>query len=220
ASGRQYQSIIDKLEPIKNDIIVIAENGGVALQNGTELISIPLPQNAKNKVLDILASVKDVHPVLCGKHRAHILGNSPKFEKKLQEYYSKYTILDNLNAFDGEIVKIAIYHFESSEKYVYPAVQHLEGDLQVKVSGEHWVDISSPDANKGHALQKIQNLNNIKPEETLVFGDYNNDLEMLALADFSFAMENSHPNVLKAAKYATASNDDFGVELVLEQLLR
>lgn len=219
ASGRQYQSIVDKLNPIKNDIIVIAENGGIAMQNGTELVSTPLNPSAKNKVLDILSSVANIHPVLCGKNSAYILGNSPKFEEKLQEYYSKYTVLDDLKAFDGEIVKIAVYHFESSEKYIYPSLQHLDGDLQVKVSGEHWVDVSSPDANKGYALQKVQELHGITPEETIVFGDYNNDLEMLALADFSFAMENAHPNVKEAAKYSTSSNDDFGVERILERLL-
>lgn len=219
ASGRQYQSIVDKLASIKNDIIVVAENGGVAMQNGTELVSTPLDPTAKNKVLDILDSIEDIHPVLCGKDSAYILGNSPKFEEKLQEYYSEYTVLDDLKAFDGEIVKIAVYHFESSEKYIYPSLKHLVGDLQVKVSGEHWVDVSSPDANKGYALQKIQELNNVTPEETMVFGDYNNDLEMLALSDFSFAMENAHPNVKKAAKYSTSSNDDFGVELILEKLL-
>lgn len=219
ASGRQHQSIVDKLSSIKNDIVVIAENGGVALQNGTEVVSTPLPSAAKNRVLDSLVSVENIHPVLCGKNSAYILGDSQRFEEKLQEYYSNYEVLDDLKAFDGEILKIAIYHFESSEKYIYPKVKHLEGDLQVKVSGAHWVDVSSPDANKGFALQKIQKLHDIKSEETLVFGDYNNDLEMLALADFSFAMENAHPNVLKAAKYATASNDDFGVERILERLL-
>lgn len=219
ASGRQYQSIVDKLASIKNDIVVIAENGGVAMQNGMELVSTPLPQIAKNKVLDILRDVENIQPVLCGKHGAYILNNSPKFEEKLQEYYSKYTVLEDLKAFEGEIVKIAVYHFESSEEYIYPAVKHLEGDLQVKISGQNWVDVSSPDANKGYALQKVQELHGITPEETMVFGDYNNDLEMLALSDFSFAMENAHPNVKKVAKYRTSSNDDFGVERVLEQLL-
>ncbi|NNE77733.1 MAG: HAD family phosphatase, partial [Pricia sp.] len=85
ASGRQYNSIIDKLQPIKNDIIVIAENGGFAVQNGHELVSTPLGNRAKNKVLDSLDSVENVYPVLCGKHNAHILGNSSKFEEKLKE---------------------------------------------------------------------------------------------------------------------------------------
>ena len=59
----------------------------------------------------------------------------------------------------------------------------------------------------------------IASNEIMVFGDYNNDLEMLELSDYSFAMANAHPNVLKTAKYTTHSNDDFGVERILEKLL-
>ena len=219
ASGRQYHSIIEKLEPIKNDIIVIAENGGFAMQNGTELVSTPLKNSAKNKVLDILATIENIHPVLCGKDNAYIKGDSPDFEEKLREYYTDYKLVDDLKTYEGEILKIAIYHFESSEKYIYPYVKHLEGNLKVKISGQNWVDISSLDAHKGFALQKVQKLNNITPQETMVFGDYNNDLEMLALADFSFAMQNAHPNVKKAANYTTLSNDENGVEHILQQLV-
>ena len=218
ASGRQYLSIIEKLHLIKDDIIVIAENGGFAIQNGKELVSSPLPHQTKNEVISILHRIANIHPVLCGKDSAYILGNS-LFEKKLQEYYSNYKILDNLSDFDGEILKIAIYHFESSEKYIYPKVSFLEKDLQVKISGANWVDISSKNAHKGFALKKVMEQNHIKPEELLVFGDYNNDLEMLALTANSFAMANAHPNVLKATNYNTSSNDDFGVERVLEKLV-
>ncbi|MBU3025869.1 MULTISPECIES: HAD family hydrolase [Zobellia] len=219
ASGRQYHSIVDKLQPIKNDIVVIAENGGFAMQRDIELLATPLPYAAKNSVLNVLDSIENIHPVLCGKHNAYIKNNSKEFEAKLREYYTDFKMVDDLKEFDGEILKIAIYHFESSEKYIYPSVAHLEGSLKVKVSGENWVDISSPDAHKGYALQKVQERFNVSPAETMVFGDYNNDLEMLALADFSFAMENAHPNVKKAANYLTAHNDDFGVERILEKLV-
>ena len=219
ASGRQYKSIIDKLDSIKDNITVIAENGGFAIQNNQEIVSTPLSNQRRKEVITLLEGIDNIHPVLCGKNSAYIKGNTPIFEKKLQEYYSNYELLDKLNDYDGEILKIAIYHFESSEKYIYPKVFHLEQDLQVKISGENWVDISSKNANKGYALQKVMDHNNIKPHELLVFGDYNNDLEMLALADYSFAMANAHPNVLKAANYNTLSNDNFGVEIILEKLL-
>ncbi|MBQ4916261.1 HAD family phosphatase [Maribacter sp. MMG018] len=219
ASGRQYHSIVDKLLPIKDDIIVIAENGGFAMHRNKELLSTPLPYEDKNTVLDILQPVDDIYPVLCGKNSAYIKNGSEKFESKLREYYTDYKVLENLKEFDGEILKIAIYHFESSEQYIYPNVAHLEDNLKVKVSGENWVDISSPNAHKGYALNKVQELYNIGPEETMVFGDYNNDLEMLALADFSFAMENAHPNVKKAANYLTDSNTNLGVERILEKLV-
>lgn len=54
----------------------------------------------------------------------------------------------------------------------------------------------------------------------MVFGDYNNDLEMLALSDYGFAMANAHPNVKKVAKYSTLSNDDNGVEHILKMLVK
>ena len=127
--------------------------------------------------------------------------------------------MDDLVAFDGEILKIALYHFQSSEKQIYPIVKHLETKLKVKVSGEKWRDLSEMNANKGYALQKLQEQYGIVKEETMVFGDYNNDLEMLAMGHFSFAMANAHQNVMAAANYQTASNDDFGVEKVLDQLL-
>ncbi len=220
ASGRQYNSIAEKLSQIQSEIIIIAENGGLVMHNDQELISTPLDPVSKNVILEVLGQIDGAFPVLCSKHNAYILGNSPKFINTLKEYYTKYAILDDLQKFDDEIIKIAVYHYGGSEKYIYPAVKHLERKLMVKVSGENWVDLSHINAHKGFALKKIQEQHGISPEETLVFGDYNNDLEMLALAKYSFAMANSHPNVLKASNYMTLSNDDFGVEHILEKLIK
>ena len=220
ASGRQFDSITDKLRPIADEITIIAENGGFAVHNGVEIVSTPLPYDQKDIILNELKTVKDAQAVLCGKFSAYLLPNSKPFLDHLQEYYTQFNILDDLHAYEGEVMKIAVYHHQGSEEHIYPYVKHLEGDLKVKVSGEFWVDLSHPDANKGHALELIQRELGIGRQETLVFGDYNNDLEMLALADHSYAMANAHPNVLKAANFTTLSNDQFGVEIVLEELLR
>lgn len=220
ASGRQYNSILDKLIDVKNDIIIAAENGGYVMRKDEELLSTLLPKKEQGTILDTLSKIENINAVLCGKHGAYLKGDSEPFADLLRQYYSAFEIVEDLGKVDAEILKIAIYHFESSEKHIYPSVKHLEGDLKVKVSGPNWVDISSPNANKGFALQKLQKLYDITPQETMVFGDYNNDLEMLAMSDFSFAMENAHPNVKKVAKYQTASNDNFGVERVLEKLLK
>ncbi len=219
ASGRQYHSIVDKLHTIKNDILVIAENGAYVVHREEELLSTPLPKDERAKVLNTLKNVSNVHPVLCGKKSAYLTDQSEDFVDLLKQYYSEFTIVEDLNQVEAEILKVAIYHFENSEKFIYPHVKDLESDLKVKVSGANWVDISSPNANKGFALEKMQQRFGISPEETMVFGDYNNDLEMLGKAKYSFAMENAHENVLKVAKYRTESNDNYGVERILEKLL-
>lgn len=219
ASGRQYSSIADKLSPIKEDIIIIAENGGFAMEKGIELVSTPLESAFKDTILNILEKLPHIHPVICTKDRALLRNDSTAFIEQLKEYYTQFDLVEDLKTYEGEIMKIAIYHPEDSEKYIYPSVRHLESDLKVKVSGENWVDLSHKDAHKGFALQLIQERYQIAPEETMVFGDYNNDLEMMALADYSFAMANAHPNVLEIANYYTDSNNDFGVEKILEKLL-
>ena len=220
ASGRQYSSIANKLQTIQDDIFIVAENGGIAIRKKEELLSVNL---SKNKIFDLLPIIKNldnVYTVLCGKKDAYIETKDEKFISILNEYYKKYKIVDDLSMVkDDDFFKIAIYHFESSEKFIYPGLKYLQDDLQVKVSGENWLDISSPDANKGNALNFIQNKLGISKEETMVFGDYNNDLEMLEMAYFSFAMENAHSNVKKIARFSTKSNEEEGVEFILEKLL-
>ena len=43
---------------------------------------------------------------------------------------------------------------------------------------------------------------------------------MLKLAHFSYAMKNAIPNVKEVANYETKSNDEQGVEFILEKLLK
>ncbi|MDP3313632.1 Cof-type HAD-IIB family hydrolase [Lutibacter sp.] len=220
ASGRQYHSIVDRLYPIKNDITIIAENGGMVKQGEIELFSTTLLQENCIKSIKLLRTISNTYIVLCGKEMAYIETEDEHFISMFQNYYSKFTIVKDLTKVaDDNFLKIAAYHFECSETYIFPVVKHLENEMQVIVSGEHWLDISHDNANKGYALNILQNKWGITKEETMVFGDYNNDLNMLELGYFSYAMENAHPNVKNIAKFKTKSNNEHGVELVLEQMI-
>ncbi|MBW8244764.1 HAD family hydrolase [Muricauda oceani] len=219
ASGRQYHSMVDKLESIKNEILVIAENGALIRKQEKTLLTTPIDKSQVLRILDTVRPLENVHPVLCCQNNAYVGGDSNEFLQMLREYYSEFEIVEDQKQVNDQVLKIAIYHFENSEKHIYPHVKHLEGDLKVKVSGNNWVDISDLNAHKGYALKKVMDDYQIMANEIMVFGDYNNDLEMLELSDYSFAMANAHPNVLKTAKYSTHSNDDFGVERILEKLI-
>lgn len=221
ASGRQYFSIVDRFnKSIQNEITIIAENGAFAMRGNDELFTSKLPFGYIKKCINTLRELDSVYIVLCGKNAAYIETKDEKFINMFKNYYSEYRLVDDLTEITNDtFFKIAAYHFDCSETHIYPAVKHLENELQVIVSGEHWLDISHSNANKGYALNILQKDLNISKEETMVFGDYNNDLKMIELADFSYAMENAHPNVKKAAKFLTKSNDEKGVEFILEQLI-
>ncbi len=218
ASGRQYNSIIDKLQPIKDDIIVIAENGALAKNKEKELLVTPIHQNQIDDLLEKIKGIDGAHAMLCGKYMSYFEGKSKSFLNQLKEYYSSFEVLDNFGHVTEEILKIAVYHPEDAESFVYPTLRPMENDVKVKVSGMNWVDLNHKNANKGNALKYVMEEVGVTNEEVLVFGDYNNDIEMLSLSTYSFAMANAHPNVKKVAQFETSSNNDFGVERILETL--
>lgn len=220
ASGRQYYSIIDKLKPIKDDIYVIAENGALTIRQNKELQTTVIDRETYLELLDVTKTLEGSQVILCGRKKGYIEDYGQDFVDMFTEYYDRYEIVENLaDVTDDLYLKIAICNQKGSEKYLYPALKHLENRLKVKVSGEIWLDLSHNDANKGHALSQLQAQYNISINETMVFGDYNNDLEMMTRARYSFAMQNAHPNVKQIANYTTKSNDDNGVEEMLKKMI-
>ncbi|NQZ45875.1 MAG: HAD family phosphatase [Flavobacteriaceae bacterium] len=218
ASGRQYHSIIDKLDPIKNDITVIAENGAFMVEKDRELLVTPIPQQLKGELLHTIDQIPGAHAMLCGKYKAYFDGRSAPFLQELKEYYASFEVHESLEGITDEIIKIAVYHDRNAEAHIYPAVKQFEDRVKVKVSGAHWVDLNHSDAHKGYALAMLMQGYGLTSQEVMVFGDYNNDLEMLSLSDYSFAMANAHPNVKKVARFETLGNNAYGVEVVLERI--
>ncbi|WP_308993200.1 Cof-type HAD-IIB family hydrolase [Mariniflexile litorale] len=220
ASGRQYQSIIEKLDAIKNDISIIAENGGMMKYDNEEHILLKLTSENITTSIGILRQINGAHIVLCGRKSAYIETSNPDFISKFTKYYSEYQIVKDLTQVTNDnFLKIAVFHFECSEENILPHLTALKNDMQIIVSGKNWLDISHIKANKGYALSILQKKLGVTKEETMVFGDYNNDLQMLELAYFSYAMENAHAEVKKTARFETKSNSEEGVELILEQLI-
>ncbi|WP_416173829.1 HAD-IIB family hydrolase, partial [Clostridium perfringens] len=94
-----------------------------------------------------------------------------------------------------DILKVTICDFSASEFNSNNYYNEYRDKLQVTVSGEIWLDITAKGVNKGVAINKIQDMLGISHKETMVFGDYLNDLEMMGSAYYSYAMENAHDDL-------------------------
>ncbi|AJR02605.1 HAD family hydrolase [Siansivirga zeaxanthinifaciens] len=221
ASGRQYQSILDKLNPIKDYISIIAENGGILKLNNIEQVLLRLPHHMVSASIKLLREIDGAYIVLCGRNSAYIETTDTEFISKFSKYYKEYSIVEDLTKVENDdFLKIAVYHHTSSEMHILPKASILKKDLQVIVSSQNWLDISHAEANKGYALKILQKQMGITKDETMVFGDYNNDLQMLELGYFSYAMGNAHPDVKKIAQFSTKSNSEEGVETIIDKLIK
>ena len=221
ASGRQHNSIVNKLDKIKNEIYVIAENGGIAKKGDEVILTNFLDKNRILEFIPVLRKIEGTNMVLCGDDCAFIESKDERFINEFKEYYHSFEQVEDLIEVANKkpIFKIAVYHFDSSEKYIYSEIKHMNADVLLKISGKNWLDISDEKANKGNALKIVQEKLNITKKNTLVIGDYHNDIEMMQEASISFAMENAHKDIKEIATNSTTSNDNFGVENVIEQVL-
>lgn len=220
ASGRQYYSLFNKLEEVEKELIFIAENGSIVMEGEKQLHIQPMGRELAMEIVRCLKQIGGKYIIVCGKKSAYIEQTDPEFMEPFLMHYDKYEVVDDLLQVDAdEFLKVTVCDLEGAEENTLPHVEHLKGELQVKLSGEIWVDFTHKLAQKGNALVKLQEIYDISPDETMSFGDYLNDLELFDHSHFCFAVANAHEKVLKKATYKTKSNDEGGVLLVLEKLL-
>ncbi len=224
ASGRQYYNLLERFEPIADDVVFIAENGTFVVRRGDEISSDCLGRAIVRELIDsgrqLAEAGADGGTVLCGKRSAHIERADPAFLAEARKYYHRLEVVEDLQLVDDDVLKVAIYDFESSERNCAPSFARYATTHQVVVSGQHWLDVMNLGANKGAAIRQIQRALGIDQDQTMVFGDFLNDLEMMDEATYSFAMANAHPTLAARARYRAPGNADNGVVRTIRSVLR
>lgn len=220
ASGRQMQSLEQLFEPIISEIGFVSDNGALIKFQEQELYETPLEINEIKPVLEACEQIEHTGTVVCGKKKAYIKTTSDSILEEILRHYPSYQRVTSFSAINDTIFKISICDKKNPKLNSYPQLKSFSKDFNVVISGHFWLDITNQKVNKGLALKELQKLWNITPEETLVFGDQMNDIEMMQTAKFSYAMKNAEPEVKRIASFVTDyDNDNEGVMKKIEELL-
>ena len=78
------------------------------------------------------------------------------------------------------------------------------------------MDLIAKGGGKSSAILRLLDKMGILPEETIAFGDGENDMGMLELAGIGVAMGNAEEQVRKIADYVTSDIDEDGLEKALK----
>ena len=221
ASGRQYFNLAAMFESIADKLFFFSENGGLVFDGAENIFCRPLPDDI---LPELWRTGSAIHAttVLCGVQSAYISSDcSPVGRENTAIYYRKRTFADDplaaAKAAGDRIVKVAVFDAVDAAAKCEPRFAQFRPRLKVTLAGQSWVDVMRADVNKGLSLEFLQKRLGISPEQCMAFGDYPNDLEMIRQAGFSYAMANSHPDLLAAAKYRAPSNEEDGVMRVLRE---
>ena len=212
ASGRPYATLYENFKPKSDYLDYICDNGSYVVLNDREPVINGLKKEVVHAVIKACEDIKNVVVILCGVNGAYHMPCSQKFLDEIDKYYVQKHIVDDLYSVDDNIFKIAVCDLSISSENSYKVLGPLFGEEnKVVVSGALWVDINEKNVNKGAAIKEIQEAYDISYDETIVFGDFYNDIEMLKEAHYSFVMKNANEDMKQYGNFIAESNKDAGV---------
>jgi hypothetical protein len=134
--------------------------------------------------------------------------------------------------FAPKVVPAFTAHLDRVAKIVgigddYAAVARCETDVQqgcgnhvsAARSQPYYLDVTHPDANKGHVVFALSRILSIRREQIATIGDMPNDVLMFRQSGLSIAMGNAGADVQRQAQYATTSNEEEGFATAMEEFV-
>jgi Cof subfamily protein (haloacid dehalogenase superfamily) len=109
----------------------------------------------------------------------------------------------------------------------YAAVARCEADVQ-RDCGDHvsaarsqpyYMDVTHPDANKGHVVTVLSQTLSVPPARIATIGDMPNDVLMFHKSGLSIAMGNASLEVQRQARFVTTSNEEEGFAHAVETFI-
>ena len=222
ASGRQYASILKVFEPLRDEIMFIADNGAYVIEHDKILFRRTFEITAYQEMISFILKRADVSIMISSVEGDYTNSTDPEFHEYTRDNLGM--VLEPVKALpsmDINVSKIAVYSDQATkDRLLKEGIERFGKIANIVNSSSHWMDFIPKEADKGNALKWIQEQYGIAPGETMCFGDQNNDTGMLKCAEESYAVAGARPEVKAAARYImTEGPEENGVLHILEGLL-
>jgi Cof subfamily protein (haloacid dehalogenase superfamily) len=221
-SGRPPRGMSMLVGPLELRTPIAAFNGGLIVDPDMSVVEQRvLPQDLVVPIVRLLRSFAlDVWsyrgadwyvPDLEGPHVAresHTVGFDPTLATDLEQ------ITDTV----AKIVGVSDDH-DAVESAAAAARDHFGSHVAAARSQPYYVDVTHPEANKGSVARYLSTRYAIPTGQIATIGDMPNDVLMFAHSGLSIAMGNAGPEVQRAARRVTTSNEEEGFANAVERFV-
>lgn len=233
ATGRTIIGIPDEIRNLPGVRYAITSNGAsvVDLKSGEVISSCEMSTETVIKIMELARDSED--DIMYDAYVKGIGYTRQDFWDNLLRYVPNPAILDlvrktrkavpdNIEYIKNagvNVEKINLFFItEEARVRMRNVLADIPG-IVVSSSLSNNLEINAVGADKGGALLRLAEQLGIYQEETMAFGDGENDISMLRMAGFGVAMENSGDNVKTAADYVTVTNNEAGVAVAIRKFV-
>lgn len=214
------------LSPEEDELL---QDGGIFYNGGcirleSEKLYTFLDEEAVRKCIKILENCTEVNFALQSKDELHSFRHNLTDEEYKMWGVGTDGIISYKSLKYNNVVKImAFFPWDKLQALREQLIFEIGDSANIYLTGRKdfkSIEIVSNKINKKLAIDKIIELCEFEPDQIAVFGDDNNDMEMLSGFKHSFAMGNACNEVKSTARYITLGNDQDGIPHAIKNILK
>lgn len=146
---------------------------------------------------------------------------SPDLYRVVKGSYQEVIKIGSFTEITEEFLKLTVFDpLQRSAALRAYVESELLDTIYIIDSEPRWLDITALHTHKGETVKRLQELLHVTYEQTMAFGDGENDVELMDIAKYSFAVSNACDNTKRAADWITKSNEEKGVLLTIQKMIQ
>jgi Cof subfamily protein (haloacid dehalogenase superfamily) len=220
-TGRMYRSVRRALEPAGLHDPVVCYQGAVVVDgDGAWLRHVPIPLPLARDVITFAAGEGYSPNVYVG-DQLYVSEVTQHARDYAEFQHLEIQPVGDLLAWLGEppTKLVLVGDPEALDGVEARAKAHFGGELYISKSLPYFLEFAAAGVTKGAGLDFLAERMGFTQEQTIAFGDGENDVELVEWAGFGIAVDNAHERVKAVADWICPSARDEGVAQVLEVFL-
>jgi Cof subfamily protein (haloacid dehalogenase superfamily) len=221
-SSRPPRGLRMLIEPLRISTPIAGFNGGQIVKPDLSIISreILSAEIVESAIRLIKSHGLDVW-IFCGSDWFVRDLNGPHIDtEKMTVQFSPMLVGNFDNVLDdvAKVVGVSFDH-EAVARCETAAREELGDRVSASRSQLYYLDVTHPNADKGMVVRWFSEYLGVPADEIATIGDMSNDVLMFASSGLSIAMGNASPEVQRAARCVTTSNEEEGFANAVERYI-
>jgi hypothetical protein len=222
-SGRPPRGMAMLIDPLNLQTPIAAFNGGLLVDRDMKVIEQRvLPEELVVPVTDMMSSFKLDVWLYSGADWYVPKADGPHVARESWTVKFAPTVMsDGVSGLTSSVAKlVGVSDDHDAVDKATAAVHDRFGDhVSAAASQPYYLDVTHPQANKGAVAKYLAARYKLDTGDIATIGDMPNDVLMFAHSGLSIAMGQSSPEVKRAARRVTTSNEDEGFATAVERFI-
>ena len=198
ASGREYTNLRNLFAPVADDIAYLCLNGCLTFYHNECISKEIMDTTIARKLITTIQNDSNAEVLVSGEKTCYITPKNQSYYEHLTTTVKNHvTVVDDLLNIPEPYTKISAYFKDGVNKNYQRYADMFDQDITVQIGGKCWLDCAPKGVNKSTGFLKLLAYLNISTENTVMFGDNDNDKQILQTCGYPISMETAVPSIYK-----------------------